>query len=1080
MNTRLRIVLATDSVDPSGMGEHMLTLGRALQSQFDVTLAAMDGIEAALLTSAARFGVAVKGIDDNAAFEHWLGFSGASLLHVHAGIGWEGHEIARAGVACGIPVIRTDHLPYLLTDTEQKQRYASESDALAHHIVVSEASKVSFESNGVNGNRMTVVRNGIFPLGTRNNADCSKAALGLDGKNVLITVARFSKQKDHATLIKAMPAVLAADPSVVLLLVGKGKEMEAVRALVEDLSLGPYVQFLGHRIEVDQLMGSADLFVLPSLFEGLPLAVLEAMSIGLPVVATRIGGTVEALGSEHAFLAECENPSSLARVLIEALRDPERAKTIGRAGRDRFHTEFSAQRMADETAAVYRRFLSEQTENKQGHYFMDKTRVGFIGVGGIAHRHLDIFAGFEDVALVAFADPDFGRAEHAASRFGAKAFESHSAMLEKEALDAVYICIPPFAHGDAERDLIARGIPFFVEKPITLDIGLAEELSAAIEAAKLITAVGYHWRNLDTVEEARQLLAENPAQLLSGYWLDQTPPPQWWWKNDRSGGQMVEQATHIIDLARYLIGEVTDVYGRVGFKDRPEFPGLDVPAVTTASLTFQSGVIGNISSTCLLGWSHRVGLNIFADRLAIELTDHDIMIDVGAGRPVRHAEGDPVWREDRDFVDAVRGGNNNIRCTYADALATHRLALAVALSARSGEPIKLDPPVIVRNAVTTLQNQPPSGASQGLSPGHRAIRSLGIEGPGKAFFFDYEEGPPADGHVRLETLFTGFSAGTELTFMKNTNPYFHSRFDSGRGVFVENEPDLHYPVPFLGYMEVARVSESKAVGFKEGDVVAATYAHKSGHTADPFLDLLVPLPAEIDPVLGVFVAQMGPIAANGILHADAEALGSNVSNLGVGVAGRHVVVLGGGTVGLMTALFAQIAGASEIVVADPSEFRRNKAQGMGLIAMTEDEVWQHAKTRWHNGGSDRGADVVFQTRAHPWSLHVALKALRPQGTVIDLAFYQGGGERLRLGEEFHHNGLNIRCAQINRVPRGLAPLWNRRRLAEETVQLVRIYGDLIREHMITHVVPFDDGPKFLADLVENRPEFLQIVFKVSG
>ncbi len=256
-------------------------------------------------------------------------------------------------------------------------------------------------------------------------------------------MARFSRQKDHATLIKAMPAVLAADPSVVLLLVGKGEEMEAVRALVEDLSLGPHVQFLGHRIEVDQLMGSADLFVLPSRFEGLPLAVLEAMSIGLPVVATRIGGTVEALGSEHPFLAECENPSSLARVLIDALRDPERAKTIGRAGRDRFHTEFSAQRMADETAAVYRRFLSEQTENKQGQYFMDKTRVGFIGVGGIAQRHLDIFAGFEDVALVAFADPDFRRAEHAASRFGAKAFESHSAMLEEEALDAVYICIPP-------------------------------------------------------------------------------------------------------------------------------------------------------------------------------------------------------------------------------------------------------------------------------------------------------------------------------------------------------------------------------------------------------------------------------------------------------------------------------------------------------------------------------------------------------------------------------------------------------------------------------------------------------------
>ena len=109
---------------------------------------------------------------------------------------------------------------------------------------------------------------------------------------------------------------------------------------------------------------------------------------------------------------------------------------------------------------------------------------------------------------------------------------------------------------------------------------------------------------------------------------------------------------------------------------------------------------------------------------------------------------------------------------------------------------------------------------------------------------------------------------------------------------------------------------------------------------------------------------------------------------------------------------------------------------------------------------------------------MALKALRPQGTVIDLAFYQDGADALRLGEEFHHNGLNIRCAQINRVPRGLSPLWDRRRLAGETVQLMKSHGALIREHMITHIVPFEDGPKFLADLVENRPEFLQIVFKV--
>lgn len=710
---------------------------------------------------------------------------------------------------------------------------------------------------------------------------------------------------------------------------------------------------------------------------------------------------------------------------------------------------------------------------------MRKTRLGFIGVGGIAHRHLDIISAFDDVELVGFADPDLRRADGAAARFGARSFAHHDEMLDTVQPDAVYICVPPFAHGEPEHDLIERGIPFFVEKPVSLEIETAEEISAAVTAKGLVTAVGYHWRYLDTVDEARGLLKDNPAQLLSGYWLDSTPPPQWWWKKEKSGGQMVEQTTHLLDLVRFLVGEVTEVYGRAGHKERLDFPGLDVPTVTTANLTFETGVVANIASTCLLGWNHRVGLHIFADRLAIELTDRDIMVDVGRGRPVRGAEGDPVWREDRDFIDAVRGGENRIRCPYSEALATHRLALAVMSSAQTGEPVRLDMPQTKRPEPAPLQFQPRSEAPPGPAPGYRVIRSLGVEGPGRPYFLEYEEGPPGDGEVRLDTLYTGLSAGTELTFLKNTNPNFRGRFDGERGVFVEDEPDLHYPVPFLGYMEVARVSESRAHGYAEGDLVATTYAHKSGHTANPFHDLLVPLPADIDPLLGVLVAQMGPIAANGILHADAESFGTHVPFLGAGVKDRPVVVIGAGTVGLMTALFALSLGASEVVITDASEFRRGKAEAMGITAMTEDQAWQYAKARWHVGGMGRGADLAFQTRAHSEGLHTALKALRPQGTVIDLAFYQGGADQLRLGEEFHHNGLNIRCAQINRVPRGLGPLWDRRRLALATIDLLRAHGDTIREHMITHVMPMNDAPAFLIDLIEHRPEFVQVVFKVS-
>jgi len=362
---------------------------------------------------------------------------------------------------------------------------------------------------------------------------------------------------------------------------------------------------------------------------------------------------------------------------------------------------------------------------------------------------------------------------------------------------------------------------------------------------------------------------------------------------------------------------------------------------------------------------------------------------------------------------------------------------------------------------------------------HRHIRSLGIERPGHPYVFGYDEGPPGEGQVRLETLHTGFSAGTELTFLKNTNPYLHSRWDGGRGVFVAGEPAQHFPVPFLGYMECARVTESRAAGFAPGDVVATTYAHKTGHTADPFHDLLVTLPPDMDPVLGTWVAQMGPIAANGILHADAELLGPVVPTLGAGLAGRPTLVIGAGMVGFFTALFAQRAGASEVVIADPSPFRRMRAESLGLTAMTEEQAWQHAKTRWHSGG-DRGADIVFQTRADSASLHTAMRALRPQGAVIDLAFYQGGADRLRLGEEFHHNGLVLRCAQINRVPRGLGTLWDRRRLANETVALLAARGAEMRAQLVTHLIPFDEAPAFLRHLVADRPEFLQIVFRVAA
>ncbi|MCQ0970448.1 zinc-binding alcohol dehydrogenase [Paracoccus sp. TK19116] len=358
---------------------------------------------------------------------------------------------------------------------------------------------------------------------------------------------------------------------------------------------------------------------------------------------------------------------------------------------------------------------------------------------------------------------------------------------------------------------------------------------------------------------------------------------------------------------------------------------------------------------------------------------------------------------------------------------------------------------------------------------HRTIRSIGFREPLEPYFFNYDEGPAGDDQVRLDLLYTGLSAGTELTFMKGTNPYLHSRWDDARGLFVPGEASAHYPVNFMGYMEAARVIDTRSAGFDTGDVVAASFGHKTGHMADPSHDLLLKLPEGIDPILGIFVAQMGPIAANGLLHADAEEFGAAVPFLGAGVEGRPVIVWGGGTVGLFCALFARMGGASDIIVVDPAPFRQQIARAMGFQAMGEEDAIGHAKSWSHKIGG-RGAEYVFQTRARADSLHRCLQALRPQGTVIDLSFYQRGMDGLRLGEEFHHNGLSIRCAQINRMPRVVAHAWDQRRLARETIRLLKAEGDLIRQHMITHVVPFDDAPGFLRRLVAERPDFMQVVF----
>jgi threonine dehydrogenase-like Zn-dependent dehydrogenase len=362
----------------------------------------------------------------------------------------------------------------------------------------------------------------------------------------------------------------------------------------------------------------------------------------------------------------------------------------------------------------------------------------------------------------------------------------------------------------------------------------------------------------------------------------------------------------------------------------------------------------------------------------------------------------------------------------------------------------------------------------------RTVQSLGVQAPWQLGFFEVEDGPLVEGGFRVDTVCTGLSTGTELTWFMGTNPYLGAHWDKRLQVFRDGEPSVTYPIRSLGYMEVGLITESRTPAVAAGQTVAMAYGHKTGHTAGPG-ERFVPLPDDLDPILGTYVAHMGPICANGLLHAAADVAGQQVGELSDGVRGRLVLVTGGGVVGLLTGLFARHHGAAAVVVADPTPERRAAAEALGLEALdTEGGTdWRTVKERWRHGLGDHGVDVVFQCRGRPGTLAAALRALRPQGTVIDLAFYQDAATDLRLGEEFHHNGLAIRCAQIGRVPRGLAHLWNRRRLSLETIELLRVHGDAIRTHLVSDVVPLKEAPPLIEAIARHRHQALQVVFMVE-
>lgn len=238
-------------------------------------------------------------------------------------------------------------------------------------IAVSDRVRKELEDSGIQPSMITVIPNGIDLSPYRQKAKRTSKAKAADadaqGKRSFLigTVARLSPEKGIDTLLDAAKIVVTSYPSARFVIAGTGPLERELAQKVRDLRLENCVRMAGFVDNVPGLFSGLDLYVLPSDTEGIPLALLEAMAAGLPVVATRVGGVPEVVvDGVTGFLVPPRQPKALAQAIVRLLVDPDLAKSMGASGRERAESMFDARVTAERTVQVYRDVLASKTKTK--------------------------------------------------------------------------------------------------------------------------------------------------------------------------------------------------------------------------------------------------------------------------------------------------------------------------------------------------------------------------------------------------------------------------------------------------------------------------------------------------------------------------------------------------------------------------------------------------------------------------------------------------------------------------------------------------------------------------------------------
>ena len=272
-------------------------------------------------------------------------------------------QLARLLRLSGAPVLFTEHGRHQ-PDYPRRKRMIYNRLTLRRRdrvVAVGEAVRRALVANeGIPEGRIEVVYNGIdterFVPPAPEEREAARRELGLGPDELaVLQVARLDYLKDHPTAVRAVGRAVKERPGVKLLLVGEGPERGKIDAEVRRGGLEKQVLFLGLRKDVGRLLGAADLFLLTSTSEGIPLTIIEAMAAGLPVVTTDVGGTAEVVvEGQTGFLAPAGDDAALAAAVLRLADDGGLRRRLGEAGRQRAKDRFSEAAMAEHYDRLYR------------------------------------------------------------------------------------------------------------------------------------------------------------------------------------------------------------------------------------------------------------------------------------------------------------------------------------------------------------------------------------------------------------------------------------------------------------------------------------------------------------------------------------------------------------------------------------------------------------------------------------------------------------------------------------------------------------------------------------------------------